>query len=117
MQNKIKVFENKQVRTLWNADEEEWYFSVVDICNVLAVSASKDPGASWRKLKQRLKNEGSEVVTNCHGLKMQASDGKMRETDCLDTKGVLRLVQSIPDVVCSDYLRVNGVLRCVGFTR
>ena len=96
MQNKIKVFENKQVRTLWNADEEEWYFSVVDVCNVLADSASKDPGAYWRKLKQRLKNEGSEVVTNCHGLKMQASDGKMRETDCLDTKGVLRLVQSIP---------------------
>lgn len=96
MQNKIKVFENKQVRTLWNADEEEWYFSVVDVCNVLADSASKDLGAYWRKLKQRLKNEGSEVVTNCHGLKMQASDGKMRETDCLDTKGVLRLVQSIP---------------------
>ena len=96
MQNKIKVFENKQVRTLWNADEEEWYFSVVDVCNVLADSASKDSGAYWRKLKQRLKNEGSEVVTNCHGLKMQASDGKMRETDCLDTKGVLRLVQSIP---------------------
>ena len=96
MQNKIKVFENKQVRTLWNADEEEWYFSVVDVCNVLADSSSKDPGAYWRKLKQRLKNEGSEVVTNCHGLKMQASDGKMRETDCLDTKGVLRLVQSIP---------------------
>ena len=96
MQNKIKVFENKQVRTLWNADEEEWYFSVVDVCNVLADSASKDPGAYWRKLKQRLKNEGSEVVTNWHGLKMQGSDGKMRETDCLDTKGVLRLVQSIP---------------------
>ena len=96
MQNKIKVFENKQVRTLWNADEEEWYFSVVDVCNVLADSASKDPGAYWRKLKQRLKNEGSEVVTNCHGLKMQAADGKYYKSDCLDTKGVLRLVQSIP---------------------
>ena len=96
MQNKIKVFENKQVRTLWNADEEEWYFSVVDVCNVLADSASKDPGAYWRKLKQRLKNEGSEVVTKCHGLKMQAADGKYYKTDCLDTKGVLRLVQSIP---------------------
>lgn len=95
-QNKIKIFENKQVRTLWNADEEEWYFSVVDVCNILADSASKDPGAYWRKLKQRLKNEGSEVVTNCHGFKMRAFDGKMRETDCLDTKGVLRLVQSIP---------------------
>ncbi len=95
-QNKIKVFENKQVRTLWNADEEEWYFSVVDVCNILADSASKDPGTYWRKLKQRLKDEGSEVVTNCHGLKMKASDGKMRETDCLNTKGILRLVQSIP---------------------
>ncbi len=71
-------------------------FSVVDVCNVLADSASKDPGAYWRKLKQRLKNEGSEVVTNCHGLKMQAADGKYYKTDCLDTKGILRLVQSIP---------------------
>lgn len=94
--DKIKIFESKQVRTLWNADEEEWYFSVVDVCAILADSASKDPGAYWRKLKQRLKDEGSEVVTNCHGLKMRASDGKMRETDCLDTKGVLRLIQSIP---------------------
>lgn len=96
MENKIKIFENKQVRTAWNADEEEWYFSVVDVCNVLANSESKDPGAYWRKLKQRLKKEGSKVVTNCHGLKMQASDGKYYKTDCLDTKGVLRLVQSIP---------------------
>lgn len=96
MENKVKIFEKKQVRTLWNADEEEWYFSVVDVCSVLADSASKDPGAYWRKLKQRLKKEGSEVVTNCHGLKMQAADGKYYKTDCLDTKGVLRLVQSIP---------------------
>lgn len=96
MENKIKVFENKRVRTVWNAEEEEWYFSVVDVCNILADSASKDPGAYWRKLKQRLKAEGSELVTNCHGLKMRADDGKMRTTDCLDTKGVLRLVQSIP---------------------
>ena len=96
MENKIKVFENKQVRTVWNAEEEEWYFSVVDVCNVLADSASKDAGAYWRKLKQRLKAEGSELVTSCHGLKLQSSDGKYYKTDCLDTKGVLRLVQSIP---------------------
>lgn len=96
MENKIKVFENKNVRTAWNAEEEEWYFSAVDVCNILADSASKDPGAYWRKLKQRLKAEGSELVTNCHGLKMRADDGKLRTTDCLDTKGVLRLVQSIP---------------------
>ena len=94
MENKIKIFENREVRTVWNADEEEWYFSVVDVVAVL--TDSQDPSAYWRKLKQRLKLEGNETVTNCHGLKMQAADGKMRMTDCLDTKGVLRLVQSIP---------------------
>lgn len=94
MENKIKVFESKQVRTLWNAEEEEWYFAVVDIVAVL--TDSKDSNAYWRKLKQRLKEEGNETVTICHALKMQAADGKMRMTDCLDTKGVLRLVQSIP---------------------
>lgn len=93
-ENKIKVFESRQIRTLWNAEEEEWYFSVIDIIAVL--TDSKDPNAYWRKLKQRLRDEGNETVTNCHGLKMRAPDGKMRLTDCLDTKGVLRLVQSIP---------------------
>lgn len=93
---KIRLFEEQKVRTIWNAEEEEWYFSVVDVCNVLAESASKDPGAYWRKLKQRLKAEGSEVVTNCHGLKLPASDGKFYKTDCLDTEGIFRLIQSIP---------------------
>lgn len=92
--NKIKLFESKQVRTLWNAEEEDWYFSVVDIVAVL--TDSKDANAYWRKLKQRLKEEGNETVTNCHALKMRAADGKMRATDCLNTAGVLRLVQSIP---------------------
>lgn len=92
----IRLFEEQKVRTIWNAEEEEWYFSVVDVCNVLAESASKDPGAYWRKLKQRLKAEGSEVVTNCHGLKLPASDGKLYKTDCLDTEGIFRLIQSIP---------------------
>ncbi len=96
MENKLKVFESKQIRTLWNAEEEEWYFSVVDVCNVLAESTSSDVGAYWRKLKQRLKKEGSEVVTFCHGLKMQSSDGKYYKTDAMTTKGILRLVQSIP---------------------
>ena len=96
MQNKIKVFENKQVRTLWNADEEEWYFSVVDIVSVLTDNDYQAARNYWKVLRKRLKNEGSEVVTNCHGVKMQASDGKYYKTDCLDTKGVLRLVQSIP---------------------
>ena len=92
--NKIKLFESKQVRTLWNAEEEDWYFSVVDIVAVL--TDSKDANAYWRKLKQRLKEEGNETVTNCHALKMRAADDKMRATDCLNTAGVLRLVQSIP---------------------
>lgn len=96
MQNKIKVFENKQVRTLWNADEEEWYFSVVDIVSVLTDNDYQAARNYWKVLRKRLSNEGSELVTNCNRLKMLASDGKMRETDCLDTKGVLRLVQSIP---------------------
>lgn len=96
MTDKIKLFEQKQVRTHWDAENEEWYFSVVDICNVLSESASKDPGAYWRKLKQRLKAEGSEVVTNCHGLKLKAADGKYYKTDCMTTKNILRLVQSIP---------------------
>ena len=95
-QNKIKLFENKKIRYVWNADEEEWYFSVVDVCYVLSESESVDAGAYWRKLKQRLKKEGSEVVTKCHELKLPASDGKMYKTDTLSTKNVLRLIQSIP---------------------
>ena len=95
MENKIKVFENKQVRTSWNAEEEEWYFSVVDIVAVLP--DSEDPNNYWKVLKNRLKKEGSELVTNCNRLKMRShKDGKMYYTACLDTKGVLRLVQSIP---------------------
>lgn len=95
MENKIKVFENKQVRTSWNSEEEEWYFSVVDIVAVL--TDSEDPNNYWKVLKNRLKKEGSELVTNCNRLKMRShKDGKMYYTDCLDTKGVLRLVQSIP---------------------
>ena len=94
MENKIKVFESKQVRTLWNAEEEEWYFAVVDIVAIL--TDSNDARNYWYVLKNRLKKEGSELLTDCKGLKMRAPDGKMRTTDCLDTKGVLRLVQSIP---------------------
>lgn len=92
--NSIKLFEEHKVRTSWNSEEEKWYFSVIDIVAIL--TESKDPTAYWRKLKQRLKAEGNETVTNCHGLKMIAPDGKMRLTDVLDTEGVLRLVQSIP---------------------
>ena len=91
---KIQLFEEKKVRTLWDKEKEEWYFSVVDVVAVLA--ESKDPAAYWRKLKQRLKEEGNETVTNCHRLKMAAPDGKMRLTDCLTTEQLFRLIQSIP---------------------
>lgn len=97
MENKIKVFENKNVRTVWNDEEEDWYFSVVDICWILAGSPDYTTARKyWNKLKQRLKSEGSELVTNCHQLKLPSSDGKNYSTDVLNTKGVLRLVQSIP---------------------
>mgnify|MGYP000253499025 CR=1 FL=1 len=92
--NKLQLFNDKTVRTHWDAKNEEWYFSVVDVVAIL--TDSQNPAAYWRKLKQRLRDEGNETVTICHGLKMQAADGKMRMTDVLNTEGVLRLVQSIP---------------------
>ena len=92
--DKIQLFEDKRIRTAWDAEKEEWYFSVVDVVRVLTDSA--DPAAYWRKLKQRLKAEGNETVTNCHGLKMTASDGKKRLTDVADTEQLLRIIQSIP---------------------
>jgi len=90
----IKLFEEKQVRTVWDAGQEKWYISIVDVIAVLTESV--DPNAYWRKLKQRLKEEGNETVTNCHGLKMLAADGKMRLTDVADTEQLFRLIQSIP---------------------
>ncbi|MBQ0063382.1 MAG: Bro-N domain-containing protein [Prevotella sp.] len=96
MENKIQLFEGVKVRYAWDAENEEWLFSAADVCNVLAESASKDPTAYWRKLKQRLLKEGSEVVTNCHELKMKASNGKLYQTDCFTTADTLRLIQSIP---------------------
>ncbi|MDR2212136.1 MAG: Bro-N domain-containing protein [Pseudomonadales bacterium] len=91
---KIKLFESHQVRAEWDEDKETWWFSVVDIVAVLTDSA--DPLAYWRKLKQRLKAEGNETVTNCHALKMLAADGKLRLTDVANTEQILRLIQSIP---------------------
>ena len=90
----IKLFEDKRVRTAWIEEEEQWYFSIVDVCQVL--TDSTDVAAYWRKLKQRLKAEGNETVTNCHALKMKAADGKMRNTDCANTEQLLRIIQSIP---------------------
>ena len=90
----IKLFESKKIRSHWDEKQEKWYFSVTDIVAILTESI--DPLAYWRKLKERLKKEGNQTVTNCHALKMIASDGKMRTTDVADTEQLLRLIQSIP---------------------
>ena len=92
--NKIQLYEDQQIRTAWDEEKQEWYFSVVDVIAVLTDSA--DPNAYWRKLKQRLKAEGNETVTNCHGLKMKAADGKRRKTDVASIEQLLRLIQSVP---------------------
>lgn len=92
--NTIKLFEEKKVRAIWDDKQEKWYFSIVDAVAVLTDSV--DATAYWRKLKQRLKAEGNETVTNCHGLKMLAADGKMRLTDVADAEQLFRLIQSIP---------------------
>ena len=92
---KIAIFEGLKVRRIWDAKEEKWYFSVSDVIGIL--TGSVDHIAYWRKLKERLKKEGgSETVTKCHGLKMQATDGKMRLTDTADTETMFRIIQSIP---------------------
>ena len=93
-ENSIQLFGNRQIRTQWDAEGEKWYFSIVDIVAVLTESA--DVAAYWRKLKQRLKAEGNETVTNCHALKMTAADGKKRLTDVADQEQMFRLIQSIP---------------------
>lgn len=90
----VKLFESQEIRSAWNEDEEEWYFSVVDVVGVL--TESQDGRKYWNKLKQRLKYEGNETVTNCHQLKLKAADGKMRLTDVATTEQILRIVQSIP---------------------
>jgi len=94
MKNEVKLFEQQKVRTHWDEKEEKWYFSISDVIAILTESVN--PLAYWRKLKERLKKEGNETVTNCHGLKMKAADGKMRMTDVADTEQLLRLIQSIP---------------------
>ena len=90
----IQLFEDKQVRTVWDAEQEKWFMSIVDVVSVL--TESPNPQVYWRVLKKRLKDEGNETVTNCNGLKMLASDGKMRMTDVADTEQLFRLIQSIP---------------------
>src|SRR5260221_14345748 len=92
LQTRIAIFKNKEIRKV--IYKNEWWFSVVDICLVL--TDSLDAGAYWRKLKQRLIEEDSQVVTFCHGLKLEASDGKKYKTDCSNTEGIFRIIQSIP---------------------
>ena len=94
MQNKIQLFENSKIRSVWDDEKEKWYFAIVDVIAIL--SESENPQTYWRVLKNRLKNEGNETVTNCNALKLPAADGKMRLTDVADTEQLLRLIQSIP---------------------
>lgn len=90
----IKLFEQKQIRSIWSDEEEKWFFSIVDVVGVL--TDSQNPQVYWRVLKKRLLSEGNQTVTNCNGLKMEAADGKMRLTDVADTEQIFRLIQSIP---------------------
>ncbi len=90
----LKLFEDKKVRTVWDSEQEKWYFSIVDVVAIL--TDSPDPQRYWRVLKTRLKKEGNETVSNCSGLKMRAADGKMRMTDVADSEQLFRLIQSIP---------------------
>ena len=92
--NEIKLYENEEIRSAWDEEKEEWYFSIVDVVGVL--TESENPQVYWRVLKKRLKEEGNETVTNCNGLKMKAADGKMRLTDVADMQGIFRIIQSIP---------------------
>ena len=92
--NSIKLFGDDKIRTIWDDEQEKWYFSVVDVVAVL--TNSPNPQTYWRVLKKRLKDEGNETVTNCNGLKMRAADGKMRLTDVADTEQLLRIIQSVP---------------------
>ena len=92
--NKIQIFDNSKIRSVWDSENEKWYFAIVDVVAVL--SESENPQAYWRKLKQRLKEEGNETVTNCHALKLPAADGKMRQTDVADAASLWKnaVVQS-----------------------
>ena len=93
----IQLFENKQIRVVWDAEKEKYYFSVVDVVQVLTESIDYQTSRKyWNKLKQRLSEEGNETVTNCHQLKLPAADGKKRLTDVADLEQILRLIQSIP---------------------
>ena len=101
-----KLFNDKTIRTVWDKDEEKYYVSVTDV--VGAVSESKDGRKYWNKLKQRLKEEGNESVTNCHQLKLEAADGKKYKTDVADFEQLFRLIQSIPSLLTICHQLTNG---------
>ena len=93
----LQLFETKKVRTIWDDEQEKWYFAIVDVVAVLTEQNDYQTSRKyWNKLKQRLKEEGNQTVTDCHAFKMQAADGKMRQTDVADTEQLFRLIQSIP---------------------
>ena len=92
--NDIKLYENKEIRSVWDEEKEDWFFSIVDV--VSALTESSNPQVYWRVLKKRLKDEGNETVTNCNALKMKSADGKMRKTDVADMQGIFRIIQSNP---------------------
>ena len=99
----IQLFKDTKIRTQWSEAENTWYFSIVDV--IATLTESVNPNAYWRKLKQRLLEEGNQTVTNCHSLKMVASDGKMRLTDVANTEQLLRLIQSIPSPKAEPFKR------------
>lgn len=94
MKNEVKLFEGNKIRSVWDREKEEWYFSIIDILGIL--TESDNPRKYWSVLKTRLKKEGNELATICSQLKLKASDGKMRNTDVADTKGIFRIIQSVP---------------------
>lgn len=96
MKNKIKLFEDKKIRVVWNEDDQDWYFSIVDVVSVLNEQEYQAARKYWNKLSQRLREEGFQPVTNCHRLKMVAEDGKQRLTDVANAEVLLRIIQSIP---------------------
>ena len=94
IKTQIRLFEEQKVRTIWDSEKEEWYFSVVDVVGIL--TESENPRNYWKVLKHRLAEEGSQLVTNCNQLKLKSSDGKYYNTDVVDIEGMFRIIESIP---------------------
>ena len=105
----IQLFEDRKVRTVWDDELQKWFFSIVDVCHVLTDSKDYQTARKyWNKLKERLKKEGNESVTNCHQLKLEAADGKKYKTDVADFEQLFRLIQSIPSLLTICHQLTNG---------